>query len=254
MKTKRRIIYIGIALWLIAFLQMIETAFQSTDAEQEMITAFSDNNFLSTVSTITASGSCSNTYFSSEEREEFLLNMAHSLGVSTGLVYDCVTEDGVTTSSLVRTGDNATTVLKLITTEKSVSSHVVNLKNLVTVTISFENSLESAFYYKDLLKQTFADAEISPDITIQLKGNIKGELSMSEKNVIADKFLESAGGEIVTESRKDDLFTIYAYTDRIEEYVLSGSMKTNLNVVISYDEINDVTEVSMATPFLEEDF
>jgi hypothetical protein len=130
----------------------------------------------------------------------------------------------------------------------------VNLKNLVTVTISFENSLESAFYYKDLLKQTFAAAEVSPDITIQLKGNIKGELSMSEKNVIADKFLESAGGEIVTESRKDDLFTIYAYTDKIEEYVLSGSMKTNLNVVISYDEINDITEVSMATPFLEEDF
>ena len=77
---------------------------------------------------------------------------------------------------------------------------------------------------------------------------------MNQKNMIADKLIESADGKILTESRQDDLFTVYAYTEHINDYILSGSMKTNLNVIISYDEINDTTEVCMATPLMNEDY
>lgn len=254
MKIKRWIIYVGITLWTIAFIQMIETEATKEANGEDIITAFAENNFLSTVSTITASGSYGNTYMTEEERESFLIELAHSLGISTHLVYDCVTEDGVTTSSLARTGDNACTVLKLITTEKKLSSNEINIRNVVTCVITFDNSLESAFYYKDILKKAFEAAEISPDITVRLEGNISGELSMSQKNAIADNLIENVDGEIVTESRKSDLFTIYAYTNKIDDYILSGSMRTNLNLIITYDEMENVTHVSMATPFFNEDF
>ena len=44
------------------------------------------------------------------------------------------------------------------------------------------------------------------------------------------------------------------HTDKIDDYVLNGSLKTNLNVAITYDEENDITEVYMATPFMNEDY
>ena len=254
MKVKQKILYIGIALWLIAFIEMIGAGFSYQKEEEAMVTAFADNDFLSTVSTITASGSYKNIYLSESQREELLIEIAHGLGISNSLVYDSVTKDGVTTSSLVRTSSNAKTILKLITTETSLSENEIVLKHIVTAEIEFDNSLESAFYYKDILKEAFDAADISPDISIHLKGEMEGALSMTQKNVITDKIMEGCDADIVTERRSDNLFTVYAYTDKIDDYVLCGSMKTNLNVAISYDELNDITEVYMATPFMNQDY
>ena len=207
MKAKKRILYIGLALWLIAFLQMIHTGLNPVSEEEAIVTAFADNDFLNTVSTITASGNYQNIYLADSDREDLLLDLAHKLGISNSLVYDTVTEAQITTSSLIRSSDNVCTVLKLITTESR--------KN--------ENEMD-------------------------------GSLSMSQKNIISDKIIESSGGRIVTERRSDSLFTVYAYTDKIDDYVLNGSLKTNLNVAITYDEENDITEVYMATPFMNEDY
>lgn len=255
MKIKHRILYIGIALWLVAFIQMISSGFSSKQSKEEaIVTAFADNDFLKTVSTITASGSYKSTYLSEEDREDILLDIAHNLGISNSLVYDSITVDDTTTSSLVRTLDHTTTVLKLITVEKQLSNQEIQQKHIVQAEIEFGNSLESAFYYKDLLKEAFEKTDIYPDISIHLKGEMAGSLSMTQKNIMIDKIIEGVDGKIVTQHRSDDLFTVYAYTEKIDNYILTGSMKTNINIAISYDEENDITEVYMATPFLNTDF
>ena len=113
MKAKKRILYIGLALWLIAFLQMIHTGLNPVSEEEAIVTAFADNDFLNTVSTITASGNYKNIYLADSDREDLLLDLAHKLGISNSLVYDTVTEAQITTSSLIRSSDNVCTVLKL---------------------------------------------------------------------------------------------------------------------------------------------
>ena len=82
MKAKKRILYIGLALWLIAFLQMIHTGLNPVSEEEAIVTAFADNDFLNTVSTITASGNYKNIYLADSDREDLLLDLAHKLGIS----------------------------------------------------------------------------------------------------------------------------------------------------------------------------
>lgn len=254
MRLKKKIIITGIVLWMIAFVQMVDGFFYQKDGEEHIIAAFSENTFISTQSTITASGAYANGYLTDTEREDILLAIAHNMGISNNFIYDCVTIDGVTTSSLVRTSDNVSTIFKFITAETTLSNNEKVLKNTVTATISFENSLESAFHYKDLLKDSFQQAKISADVSIFLKGKVPGALSMSEKNMIADTLLKETDSKVQTENRDEDLFTIYAYTDKIEEYLMIGSMKTNLNLVITYNENDDCTEITLATPFFNEDY
>lgn len=254
MKVRKTILYTGAALWLIAFIQLLSTGFTTQSDEEAIVTAFADNDFFDTISTISAVGTYGSQYIPESEREALLLDIAHSLDISNSLVYDSETKDGITTSSLARTGDNAQTVLKLITVETVVSPDEISLKHTVSAVMEFDHSLENAFFYKDKLKNAFENAGINPDISIHLKGDIAGSLSMSQKNMIADKIIESSGGKIVTESRSNNLFTVYAYTDKIDDYVLRGSMKTNLNVAITYNEQKNVTEVYMATPFLNQDY
>ena len=50
MKLKRCILYFGLALWLIAFFQMIKTGNLTETEEEAIVTAFADNDFLNTVS------------------------------------------------------------------------------------------------------------------------------------------------------------------------------------------------------------
>ena len=98
--------YTGAALWLIAFIQLLSTGFTTQSDEEAIVTAFADNDFFDTVSTIRAVGTYGSQYIPESEREKILLDIAHSLDISTSLVYDSETKDGITTSSLARTGDN----------------------------------------------------------------------------------------------------------------------------------------------------
>ena len=42
--------------------------------------------------------------------------------------------------------------------------------------------------------------------------------------------------------------------EKIEDYISFCDSKTNINVVITYDEKNNQTNITMATPLMMEDF
>ena len=59
---------------------------------------------------------------------------------------------------------------------------------------------------------------------------------------------------MVTGNRDDSIYTVYGYCGKIEEYVVFGSTKTNINVAITYDEQNNLTRVYMATPIISTEY
>lgn len=245
---RKKLIYICGILWLFAFIQLIVNYEEAK--EPDIITAFTNDMYLSTLSTVKGTGFYGNLYMSSEDKESLAKEVANRLGMDE--VYDISTEDGKTTLSKSVSG--VRTVINVITVESHVEKAVLTQKQYVTIEMEFDNSLESAVYYRDKVEELFEDMDIGADITLSLRGDIEGELSNSEKNVIADHILENVGGEIVTENRGADMYTIYAYTDEIEDYVVYGTTKTNINVVITYNDVRGVTEVYMATPIMGEDY
>ncbi len=253
---KRKIIFIGITLWLIAFIQLLENGVQPKEEMETMTAAFAENDFLTTMSAVTASGTCSPDLTEESDQKDYLYNLAGQLGMKSGLSYDYAmsSADSAPVSTLVFTGTNCTAEFNLTSVKHILPDEMTHYKNLINVTITFHNSPESAFYYRDLLKSALEARGVSADLSIELRGTVSGELSMREKNLIADRLIKSAGGEILTENRTDRLFTVFAYTDLIDDYILSGSLKTNLNVAISYNEVQDLTTVYMATPLLNTDY
>ena len=85
---------------------------------------------------------------------------------------------------------------------------------------------------------------------MSLKGSVKGTLSNNKKNEICEDIISSMDGELITGSRSDELYTVYAYSDRISEYVVNGTTKSNINIAITYDGVNDVSWIHVATPIL----
>lgn len=245
---RRKLIYICGILWLFALIQLIVNYEEAK--EPDIITAFTNDMYLSTLSTIKATGFYGNLYMSVEEKEMLAKTVAEELGIND--VYDICTENNKTT--LTKYVDGVRTLINVVTVENHVEKAILTQKQYVTIEMEFDNSLESAVYYRDKVEKLFKDMDIGADITLSLRGDIEGELSNSEKNTISDRILENVGGQIVTENRGADMYTIYAYTDNIEDYVVYGTTKTNINIVIAYNDVRGVTEVYMATPIMNEDY
>ena len=83
---------------------------------------------------------------------------------------------------------------------------------------------------------------------------VKGKMALLEMELEAGDLLTSYGGEMVKSLQSENFYCFYGYTNRIDNYVLTDHERVNLNLVITYNEENDVTQIIWATPFLNEDF
>ena len=81
-----------------------------------------------------------------------------------------------------------------------------------------------------------------------------GKMSLSEKELEAGELLSFYQGEMVKSLYGENFYCFYGYTDKIKNYVLSEGEKINLNLVITYNEEENVTHIIWACPFLNEPF
>lgn len=252
MAMRKKLLYICAALWLVALLQMIWN--YEEQKEPDIITAFSNDMFLETVSTVKSTAFYGNVYMEDEEKEKVVRETAERLGIKEPFDITHEESESGTRVTLVKNVAAVRTSISMVTVETHVSKIVMSQKQYLQINMEIDNSLDSAVYYRGIIGDIYTGMDLSADIYLYLRGDIAGDISYSEKNSIADHIVENLAGKVVTEKRGSDIFTIYAYTDSIDDYVVYGSTKTNINVVISYNDATGMTEVYMATPILNEDY
>ena len=108
--------------------------------------------------------------------------------------------------------------------------------------------------YRDLLQDVFDNQDIKGTVSINFRGIIDGNLNYSEKNEIANTLLEKLDATVVSENRGSDIFTIYAYSDRIEDSVISAGKRININISEEYNEVENITTIYFSTPFNNLDY
>lgn len=89
---------------------------------------------------------------------------------------------------------------------------------------------------------------------ILLEKEVYGKMSLLEMELEAENLLTAYQGQIVKSLYGENFYSFYGFSEQIEDFIISEGEKINLNLVITYDEENDVTHVVWATPFLNEDF
>ena len=124
-------------------------------------------------------------------------------------------------------------------------------KEYVYAKIELKNSVEAIVTYKKLLEQAMKELECENiSTTIQLVGDYVGYLTVERRNEVTDKILDALGASIVYEHREEDLYTIYAYTASLDNYITVEDRKINVHVAMSQDEENYRTILYLASPIL----
>lgn len=124
-------------------------------------------------------------------------------------------------------------------------------KCYVYAKICLKESLETVLAYKQLIEKTMEQllcTEIST--TVQLEGDYPGYLTLDRRDEITAEILKVLAAEVVYEHRAEDLYTVYAYTAGLENYISVENQRINLHIAMSQDEENYRTILYLASPIL----
>jgi len=236
------------AVWIFVILKFLVAALFGE--KTSLVAAFSVSNPSEISATVEVTASLPGDGMTVQKMEEVLYKIAKDIRLT-------VTEEPVYTETESRVeycykkeAKAADTELRVICVSEE-KAEGTEAKNYVYAKITLKEAMEPILTYKKILEASLVGLsceEIST--TLQLIGAYPGYLTLERRNEAAEKILKALGAEVVYEYRKEDLYTIYAYTASLENYITVEGNKINLHIAMSQDENRYRTILYLASPIL----
>lgn len=101
----------------------------------------------------------------------------------------------------------------------------------------------------DRVKNLFSSFNSNVEITTCILGEFNGKFSENDiKNTI--NTIQNLSGRIVDEYNDSNLVSLTAYTEYIDDNILAGEDRINLNVALRYSEYDNKTIIWIGTPII----
>lgn len=297
----KKIIYllgVGITVLLVQFaygkLAPEKSVSANVIAENSLEKVFKNNNIHKADCEIEGYYYLGEKYYGESGSLELIDKIAERLGVNSEYYYDKYRTDAGSVAVMKKEGKSSELELELITTEYQESQNVIAQRNYLSVSLNIKGSLESGYYYKNLIEKTMKeicreenddkansenisendkkssntvngekaankDEEVSTSIISQnlymvIKGKIYGEIDKGQENKIAKGILKSFQAKEIFNGQNDEHMNVYGYTEILSDYVAIGSDKININIAFSYNEKENITYVYVGSPIVNYDY
>lgn len=250
--TNRTIWLLVIVLWALVLLFMVGR--RKFYEEKEIVEAFMQLPYSQVTSKAESFGRLPGHYLLEEEREKLVKEIASMLGITAPYRLEKSSEEGVQTVILCKPSKEAVTTISYQAKEADLGNLEKEVTQYLSVTIELSSSIDSAVYYREMLERISDVYNIEGHTALSFTGRIAGNLSLKDRNKLAEQLIDDISGKVVRQFRSEELFTIYGYSRQMKEYEEVSGEKLNFNLAIAYDEEAEMTEVYLATPYLMEDY
>ena len=237
-------------IWICLAAKLISDSYNE---KIEPVEVFANQDFTKIEGDVTAFGELGVTHLTEEEKENILIGIAQGLGIEPDYAFSSNIGAETSEKILMKNAKSADTHIKLISVSEDKGLYIETIQ-YVEVRMDLHENVQCATTYRDLLESIFEAEEIDGMVSINLRGTVNGNLNYNRKNEIADALLDKMDATVVSENRGSDLFTIYAYSDLIEDSVISAGKRININISEEYDELNNVTVIYFSTPLNNLDY
>ncbi len=251
-KKTKITLYIAVVLWLAVATQMFMNRFFYE--EVKMTQAFVNTNTADLKSSIEIIAAYEKDYLSEEDKKELILYLADSIGLHVDKEIAVTREEARSEYSYEKQAKNASTMLKVISLEQEKDSEI-KMKHYIVVKLDIKDSIQSMDKYRKLLENALKDLGVNNrQLTLQYEGSFRGMLSAAEKDRISELLVNELDGEVSMKYEEGNLYTVYAYTGLINEYIMSMGSKVNIQIAITYDEQAGKTMIYLASPILNQNW
>ncbi|MGN0317196.1 MAG: YwmB family TATA-box binding protein [Lachnospira sp.] len=250
-KVLRVCVLFAVFLWILSAVRVVNNVLKDKTENVDMVTAFCDNIYMGNNARISACGNMENMYLTESAREFVLVSMAEKIGINNYTIEN-IGSDGKEQTVLWQDSKNGKVKITIENLGKTDNSSVCSY--YLCTEINLYNSTESAFDYKAIVEKIYGDYGIDTTVTVDVKGFLVGDVSLDIRNQIAEEMLKEAKATLVAERKDNDIYTIYAYDEDYEDYITIGGKRVNMNITMSYDENEDITNVILSTPINNFDY
>lgn len=242
---KQRIAYFACAVWIIMLADFIVG--EVKEKEAVVVQAMEAQTFSDVETTIELSGIYPRK-LETGEVERIFMNIANQFGIMDN--YEIVTQkkSNGTVTVFEKDGENGAAVFRYIAMDQTIHPEYYMVLN-----VKLYHNIACAMEYRQRMQQIGQQYGIEGTVCMELEGIYPVSLSMEEKKKAEQRILNQIGAEFVTGSRKEELYTVYAYTNIVKPYFKIENKKTNINLAFTQDE-NDQTVWHLGVPVLCEEY
>ncbi|MBQ4284248.1 MAG: YwmB family TATA-box binding protein [Lachnospira sp.] len=242
-------IIFALGLWIVTAVRVVINEYK-TAGKEEIITAFNSDAYTDMEAVISTYGKYGSVNITDTAKKLILQDIARQIGVDNYVMTDA-TDNGNKVKVLYKDSVNGRVVCRFITVGEVPQAEC---NQYISIEITLNDSVEAAFDYEEMLDKIVKKLDMNSDVTVNLHGEIPGQLTDGMKNILVDNMIGGIEADIVTQNRDKDLYTVYAYDKDIDGFIKMGKDKVNVNLSVFYDEIDDVTCVYLATPINNADY
>lgn len=239
--TKWRLLWMLIAAaWLFVLLKFLVGAL--FEKNTSLVAAFSVTKPQEISATVEVTAKCPEGVLKNANKYLLLEDVADAIGLIVDAQPEITESETRQEISFFKDALAADTEVKVITLSET---------TYLYAKICLNQSLDTVLAYKALLEEAMSElscTEIST--TIELVGDYAGYLTLERRNEITEDILDALGAEVVYEYREHDLYTVYAYTAGLDNYITVDNKKINVHIAMSQNEEHYRTVLYLASPIL----
>ena len=244
-------VFVGI-LWVAAGIQLIRN--MNVENEEQIIEAFNNTNCMEAKSTVRSGGRLEGEYKTIQEHKEILENIATQIGLTKQYEITEQEEENKKWLSLSKKARNAQTLIKIITVESEITDGISEISQYIVGEIVLYDRMECAVLYKEKMEKIMASHNVSAHTSLEFEGMLAGKIQSAERAGIVNQLLDEISATVSREWKEEDMYVVYSYTDMMDDYNKINGRKVNVNVVMTYDEIQEMTRLYLATPVMEDNY
>lgn len=253
LKRTKVTLYMAAVLWLSVITQvLVNSAFFKNFQIAEAFVKTSTEDIECSLEIVTQHH---NDFLSEADKKDIIRYIADAIGLRMDKEIEISKNGNRTEYAYNKQAKKAITSLKVVSLEQD-TDESVKLKNYVIVRLKIKDSIQSLEKYRKLLDNAFEELGIKQkQVTMQYEGYISDFMSKEDKEDMARRLVEELQGEIAYDYWQDDtVYTVYAYTGLIDEYIETAGCKINIQIAMTYDNQTEKTKIYLATPIINQDW
>ncbi|MDE6433070.1 MAG: YwmB family TATA-box binding protein [Lachnospiraceae bacterium] len=245
-----------ILVWSIVALQIFVNYQQSRQKQEQAVTAFSvvENDVVEEM--ITGYGYFGRMELSDDTKEQMLKNLADKLEISAPYDIHSSTGESYERLELIHGTEKMEVVLQLVSmgnVSEDENGGEEEAEQYILIRINTRDSVKQGKEYYDMVKRIYEEIGVKATVNFEVMMEQTGNLIVNAEETV-DRLFDVLHASLVETINENGIYTVYGYRREEASYLMHKGEKTNVQLVMAYDEENDKTYIKVGIPMVNSSY
>ena len=246
--TRKAKISFLVLVWGIVAIQM-GVNYKEREKMNSMVTAFSIAEEAGTEKVIEGYGYFGQMELSNGNKKEMLQSLSKRLNLEGDYEWSQSEDEGCQRIILEYQLEKGKIVLQFIT----VTTQEAPKQYIAMKIESYEEVKEIVTLYKKI-KDLYKEIEVEATIYLEVEQEKRGNITKTDANQIIKDIFSILDAKEVERVTEQEIYTVYGYTPKEEDYLILNKEKVNVSVALYYDETTDKTYIKIGLPIINSSY